>query len=161
MTDMNNPTNQSSTSGKAANADQVLDTLNQVFAAFQDKIKNQGPKPFEGEAENAVNVFNDILAGLQLKFKPETPSGFAAKAVSSEQIDLTWADPGSRNSDGYKLERSESNSGGFDEIADLKASDFKFSDTKLKKDTTYYYRLRAFNARGDSAYVTVYTKTHK
>ena len=159
MTDMNNPTNQSSTSGKAANADQVLDTLNQVFAAFQDKIKNQGPKPFEGEAENAVNVFNDIIVGLALKSKPVKPENLTAKPVSTEQIDLIWTVAGGNNVEGYKLERSKISKGAFDEIAQLAPSAGGFSDKGFDKSTIYYYKLKVYNVKGESEYASASAKT--
>lgn len=80
---------------------------------------------------------------------PDAPSGLAAAALSHERIDLTWAE-NATNEDGIRLERSGDGSD-FSEIATLAPNATGFTDTGLAAETTYYYRVAAFNGAGTSA----------
>ncbi len=82
---------------------------------------------------------------------PTAPSSLAASQASSTQINLTWAD-NSTDETGFKLERSPDGSTGWTQIATPSANATSYSDTGLSASTTYYYRLRATNAAGDSTY---------
>ncbi|MFA5794830.1 MAG: fibronectin type III domain-containing protein [Candidatus Brocadiia bacterium] len=81
---------------------------------------------------------------------PTAPSGLFAVIASSSQVNLSWQD-NSGNEDGFKIERSV-NQGTFTEIAVVAADTPVYSDTGLIDGNTYYYRVRAFNTRGNSAY---------
>jgi len=70
--------------------------------------------------------------------------------VSGNQIDLAWAD-NSGDETGFKIERSPDGST-FAQIATVGANVTSFSDTGLNAFTTYYYRGRASNGNGNSAY---------
>ncbi len=89
---------------------------------------------------------------------PYPPSALIATAVSRSQINLSWTD-NSSNEDGFKIERSKSLTTGFVQIATVGAGVTTFSNTGLAKNTTYYYRVCAYNAGGDSAYSTASAKT--
>lgn len=78
------------------------------------------------------------------------PSNLIATAVSGTRIDLTWTD-NSNNEDGFKIERSLDGIT-FTQIATVGGSITKYSDTGLTCATFYQYRVRAFNANGNSAY---------
>jgi predicted phage tail protein len=85
---------------------------------------------------------------------PNAPTNLTAtRAASRTQIDLTWTD-NSNNEDGFKIERCSVVKGkcNFSEIAQTSTDVFIFPDTGLSKNKTYYYRVRAFNTSGDSAY---------
>ncbi|MFN2516045.1 MAG: fibronectin type III domain-containing protein [Pyrinomonadaceae bacterium] len=78
------------------------------------------------------------------------PSNLVATAVSSGQIDITWAD-NSTTEDGFKLYRS-SDGITFSKTATLGPNVTAFSDTGRPASTTYYYRVLAFNAGGSTAF---------
>jgi len=63
---------------------------------------------------------------------------------------LTWAD-NSSDEQGFKIER-KAGSAGFAQIAAVDSSITTFTDTGLTRDTSYTYRVRAWNAAGDSQY---------
>jgi autotransporter-associated beta strand protein len=88
---------------------------------------------------------------------PAAPSGLAATAISSSRIDLAWQD-NSTNETSFLIERSENNMD-FARIATTGADTTGYSDTGLTWGTTYYYRVRASNAGGLSAYSAVASAT--
>ncbi|HKP12065.1 MAG TPA: matrixin family metalloprotease, partial [Blastocatellia bacterium] len=82
---------------------------------------------------------------------PAAPSGLAALATSSSTISLTWAD-NSNNETGFQLERKTGVSGTYAPVASPGANQTGYADSGLQSSTTYYYRIRAVNTVGSSAY---------
>ena len=82
---------------------------------------------------------------------PAAPSGLTATAVSSSQINLSWTD-NSNNETGFKIDQATSSdfSTGLTTVT-VGANATTYSATGLSSSTTYYYRVRATNAIGDSA----------
>jgi titin len=80
------------------------------------------------------------------------PLNLAATTISTTEIDLTWTD-NSGNEDGFKIERCQgSGCTNFAEIDQVSAGVVSYSNTGLTSGATYIYRVRAFNAGGNSAY---------
>ena len=83
---------------------------------------------------------------------PAAPSGLTATAVSSTRINLSWTD-NSNNESGFRIERCRNaNCTNYVQVAQVGANINTFADTTLTRNTTYRYRVRAFNAGGNSAY---------
>jgi hypothetical protein len=83
---------------------------------------------------------------------PSDPTGLTATAVSSSQINLTWIDSDTTEQ-GFKIERClGAGCSDFTQIATVDANVIIFSNTGLTSSTTYSYRVRAYNASGDSSY---------
>jgi len=82
---------------------------------------------------------------------PNAPTNLTATAVSQHQINLAWTD-NSTNESGFKIERSPFAPGSWVQIATVGAGVQTYPNTGLASGTTYYYRVRAWNAQGDSAY---------
>jgi fibronectin type 3 domain-containing protein len=86
--------------------------------------------------------------------KPLAPTNLAATAVSSSQVQLTWTDT-ANNEVGFRIYRSLDGKT-FTEIAKLNMVNVtSYSDSGLSSNTTYYYRLRTYNAAGNSAYTGI------
>ena len=81
---------------------------------------------------------------------PNAPLYLATNTLSSTEITISWTDD-SNNETGFKIERSPNNST-WTQIATVSANETMYSDTGLTPQTTYYYRVRAYNAAGNSSY---------
>ena len=73
---------------------------------------------------------------------PAAPSTLAATAASQTQIDLSWSDNSSDESD-FHLERSPTGTGSWGESSTVNAGATGYGDSGLTCGTTYYYRVRA------------------
>ncbi len=83
---------------------------------------------------------------------PDPPSNLEADAINNGAIDIFW-DDNSIDEDEFKIERSTTGGGvGFSEIATVGQNVTTYLDTGLSGNTQYFYRVRASNAIGDSAY---------
>ena len=71
--------------------------------------------------------------------------------VQAGQLILNWND-NSTNEDGFRIERKIGTGGTYAQIAQTAASASSYTDVGLTDGTSYCYRVRAFNAAGDSAF---------
>jgi titin len=79
--------------------------------------------------------------------KPQKPSDLIASAMYN-QINLLWTD-NSPDEDGFVLER-KTGVERYEEVARISKDTEFYLDTGLKERMTYYYRIKATNAVGDS-----------
>ena len=83
---------------------------------------------------------------------PNAPTNLAATAVSRSQINLTWTD-NAINETGFRIERCKgATCTNFALIATVAANVVSYANTKLTANTTYRYRVYAYNASGNSGY---------
>jgi acid phosphatase len=94
---------------------------------------------------------------LSSQTAPAVPGGLTAVAGSANQINLSWTDVSSES--GYRVERSADGSSNWLEIANLGANVVSYADQSVNPQTTYYYRVRAYNGGGFSAYTGVVNAT--
>jgi uncharacterized protein len=81
---------------------------------------------------------------------PAKPENLEASSVSTDRVTLTWKDR-SDNEKGFRIER-KTGTGSFSEIATTKANATSYTDTGLRNNTEYTYRIRAYNDDGNSEY---------
>jgi predicted phage tail protein len=86
---------------------------------------------------------------------PDAPAGLTASALSSSQIRLTWID-NSSGEQGFKIERCAGvGCTDFAQVVMVGANATSYTNTGLTASTSYSYRVRAFNASGDSGYSNI------
>jgi peptidyl-Asp metalloendopeptidase len=88
---------------------------------------------------------------------PAAPSGLAATAAAYDSVTARWTD-NSSNETGFKLERS-GNGVDYVEIATLGAGTTSYSDNGVIASSNFFYRARAYNSAGNSAYTNVASVT--
>ncbi|PHN06299.1 RICIN domain-containing protein [Flavilitoribacter nigricans] len=82
---------------------------------------------------------------------PAAPDNLNATAAGSSAIDLSWSD-NSNNEANFELERSPDGSSNWMNVANPAGNTSSATDNGLSAETTYYYRIRATNAAGSSAW---------
>jgi hypothetical protein len=95
-----------------------------------------------------------VISGL-----PFYPTDLTATALASNRIELTWTD-NALNEYGYAVERSTDGTN-YVQICATEANVTNYSDTEVAPATTYYYRARALNTGGNSAYSNIASATTK
>lgn len=79
---------------------------------------------------------------------PEVPTALTATA-SETNIDLSWNTVASAT--GYNVYRSTSEDGEYSKLTDIPVTTTSYVDIGLGGNTTYYYKVTAINAAGESA----------
>lgn len=85
--------------------------------------------------------------------KPNAPSNLSVTAISTSQIRLTWTD-NSNNEIAFKVYRSVDGIT-FAEVGKPGPNMISYTDSTLTSKTKYYYRVRAYNDAGSSAYTNI------
>ncbi len=94
---------------------------------------------------------------------PAAPTNLVATAISDNEIDITWEDR-SNNETAFLIERKGGachEEGVYEQIAVLNSNITTYSDTRLQASTEYFYRVRATNSAGNSAYSNEASATTK
>jgi len=97
------------------------------------------------------SAYSAEASATTLPNAPAAPSALAVAVVSASQLNLTWTD-NANNETGFKIERKTGSGGTYAQIGTTAANVSSFSDSGLTAATTYFYRVRANNTGGDSAY---------
>ena len=101
--------------------------------------------------------YSNIADATTRDVAPESPSGLAANAVSYQQVNLNWTDR-SGNETGFEVETS-TDGVNFQKAGSVSANTTSYQASGLKELTKYYFRVRALNAIGYSAYSNVASAT--
>lgn len=116
-------------------------TANTIYYYRVCAFNTYGTSPYSNEANATTQKELTI---------PNKPTNLMANAGSSTEIKINWTDT-SDNEDGFKVERKTSG-GSYAEVKTLPANTTILLDSGLSPNTTYYYRVRAYNAAGNSDY---------
>ncbi|TRX48571.1 T9SS type A sorting domain-containing protein [Fulvivirga sp. M361] len=79
------------------------------------------------------------------------PGDFRGVVSSPIEVQLSWTD-NSSSEDGYIIERSLTSGTGFVEIARVGANEDEYDDRSLTSETTYFYRISAYNSTNTSEF---------
>ena len=83
---------------------------------------------------------------------PAAPSSLGCTSVARTSITVGWTD-NATNETGFHVERS-TNGSTWTRVATVGANVRTYTNSSLKSNTLYYYRVRAYNASGNSAYTS-------
>jgi titin len=109
------------------------------------------------DAAGNLSSPSNVSSATTLAGPPAAPSGLLATAASATQINLSWTNNATKQT-GFKVERS-ADGVTFTQIGTTGATTTIYSDSPLAPVTIYYYRVRATNGAGDSAYTSVANAT--
>ena len=133
----------------------ILEHEDQGAMGWADVIGGFGPPSFpqDGDISPPYSAYNSLDPGTP----PAAPTGLVANATSSSAINLDWLD-NSTDEDSFEIERSPDGTS-FSGLNFVGADVTTYTDTNLDAETTYFYRVRAANASGVSAYSNVASAT--
>ncbi len=103
-------------------------------------VNNQGGSSYTAEKSSTTGT--DTTA-------PDAPEDFTITPLSTSAFELTWTDK-AFNEKGYKIFRSLSENGSFTLIHTTDKNITGFTDEDLTGNTTYFYKILAFNNNGES-----------
>jgi hypothetical protein len=136
-------------SGGTLNHPAMFISLNNLGSMVLDVNNDRLDAKFLRENGTIADYFT-VIKGAAPPLPPNAPTGLNATAASSSSINLSWADA-STNETGFKIERSTDGTN-FTEIASVPQNITAYAAGGLAASTQYFFRVRAFNAAGDSAY---------
>jgi len=114
-----------------------------------------GGRPEATEYFYRVRATNDIGDSAysneaELATLPAAPTNLTAEAITSRRVDLAWTDH-SGGETGFKIERRASPTDPWVQIGTSDANVVAYQDRQVLEETTYSYRVLAYNLGGDSA----------
>lgn len=99
------------------------------------------------------SAYSNTVVATTTPAPPTAPTDLRIVAATATFVHLAWLDA-SDNEAGFTLERRTTQSQ-FAVVATLAAGVTEYFDNSVAEQTTYVYRLRAFNAGGTSAYTNL------
>jgi uncharacterized protein (TIGR02145 family) len=96
----------------------------------------------------ACSTSNDSNGNSTTTVVPISPTSLTGTVISTSQINLSWTD-NSTNETGFKIER-KTGTGAYAVVGSVNADVLTYNDLGLIPNTTYTYRVYAYNAAGNS-----------
>jgi hypothetical protein len=97
------------------------------------------------------SAYSNEASATTLPNIPAAPTNLTATTVSQNQINLTWTD-NSNDETGFRIERKSISAVAYAPVTTVGRNVTNFANTELSPNTTYLYRVQAFNLGGDSDY---------
>ncbi len=139
-------------SGTACNTFVQIATVDANVTTFTDAERMANTRycyRVRGYNHNRVSSYTNVACRTTA---PPPPTGLTGQTLSKTQIKLTWID-NATNESGFKIERCQGNGcTNFSQIATRAANITTFTNGSLTANTTYCYRVRAYNANGNTSY---------
>jgi fibronectin type 3 domain-containing protein len=105
-------------------------------SAYNDAGESAQTAPESGTTESAPITL------------PNAPTGLSVGGATDSSLTLSWTD-NSNNETGFRIYRSGSQSGTYTQIATTSAT--SYTNAGLSSETTYWYKVSAYNDAGESA----------
>ena len=130
----------------------VYDTVDANVITYSDTGLNESTTySYRVFAFNYVgnSGFSNSASATTMATIPAAPSNQWAKF--DETIEVKWKD-NSFNEEGFRIQRKSLTSGVFEVIGENEANDTIYVDETIELGETYFYKVCAFNSRGESEY---------
>jgi fibronectin type 3 domain-containing protein len=101
---------------------------------------------YNSDGESAQS---DAVSATTNAFIPGIPGGVSVIAASSTSITVSWNSVSVAA--GYRIYRSTTANGTYTQVGAVSSPATTYTNTDLTHDTTYYYKVSAFNSAGESA----------
>jgi acid phosphatase type 7 len=137
------------TTGGLLNHPAMFISLNSLGSMVLDVNGSRLDAAFVDQAGVRRDYFT-ILKGAAAATAPSAPSNLRVTGRDRTRVDLAWTDTASDES-GFELQRSTDNVA-FTTVATRGANVTAYSDGGLKRNRTYYYRVRAFKSGAPTLY---------
>jgi len=95
-------------------------------------------------------IIDDSLIREPLIIAPAAPSDLLIGATTSTEITIEWSD-NSFNETGFSVERKTGGTS-WRKVGSVDSDETNFTSSGLSPDTTYYFRVAAYNTAGTSGY---------
>jgi|GEM_PF-1642433 len=103
---------------------------------------------FNGQGDSDYS--NESGVSIPVPPAPDAPTALSIASYTTDSLSLVWTD-NADDEDGFSLER-RTGTNSFTEFATLTPNITSYMDNGLVSGTEYSYRIKAFNAYGDSSY---------
>lgn len=105
-------------------------------------------RAFDDNGESELSSWSSGTTLSEGGSAPGTPTGISVGSATSTSLTVSWNS--ASGATGYRLYRSASAGGTYTQVGgDLTST--SYVNTGLASDTTYYYKVRAFNTSGESS----------
>jgi len=139
-------------SGGLLNHPAMFISLNNLGSMVLDINGDTLDAKFLRENGAIADYFRIVKGAVAPAPAPAAPTNLTATAISRSQINLSWTD-NADNETGFRIERCKNaNCTNYAQVAEVGVNVTAFADTSVNRNTAYRYRVRAFNASGNSAY---------
>ncbi|MCJ7581116.1 MAG: hypothetical protein MUP98_11360 [Candidatus Aminicenantes bacterium] len=101
----------------------------------------------DSEYSNTASATTPSCNGTELP--PDAPTGLTARAIGVAKIALNWTD-NSDNEDGFYIYRDSGS--GYIPYVTVGPDTSSYADSQISSNTTYFYKVCAFNDEGESYY---------
>ncbi|MCA9235974.1 MAG: fibronectin type III domain-containing protein [Planctomycetales bacterium] len=129
----------------------------QKFAQLADLTPSSGEITLTIPASSFVTITG--LYGTSTPVAPNAPTDLSGAVVTNRRIDLSWTD-NANNETSFFVQRA-TNSSFTQNLATttLSSNATSYQDASVAPSTTYFYRIRAYNSAGYSAFSNVVSYT--
>ncbi|MGA1869572.1 MAG: NBR1-Ig-like domain-containing protein [bacterium] len=107
--------------------------------------------PLDYKNERVTNLPASLVFATPFEPVPASPSNLIATSSEPEKINVSWTD-NSNNETGFKIERKTGESDSWSQLFVMGSDVSSYIDMGLNPGITYFYRVRAYNASGNSGY---------
>lgn len=123
--------------------------IEQKRPILNTQVRSLGDAGLMGEVRKLHTRITAAIASQAMK-QEEKPSMLGPvnvqKRSGNKRVHLSWENPPNMDAAGYEVFRSNAESGPYAKVAQVSRPEHL--DQGLERNTTYFYKIRAFNSRG-------------